>query len=119
MNNITNCHEWLSRCQDQCSDEVRSKVLINEVFGYCGASGVSLILIPQVAKTYREKNVSGISLTFLLLNLWTSSTFLIYGVLEDIWPMILSNIVSLICCCMLLVMYCSWKRPVIATSDHE
>ena len=58
--------------------------LTNEIFGYASALGVSLILIPQVVKTYREKNVRGLSLTFLLLNLWTSEAFLIYGVLERI-----------------------------------
>ena len=94
--------------------------LINELFGYAGALGVSLILIPQVVKTYREKNVRGLSLTFLLLNLWTSGTFLIYGVLERIWPMIVSNIISLSCCFQLLFLYLKWNRKnVVDTTDRR
>lgn len=94
--------------------------LINELFGYAGALGVSLILIPQVIKTYREKNVRGLSLTFLLLNLWTSGTFLIYGVLERIWPMIVSNIISLSCCFQLLFLYLKWNRKnVVDTTDRR
>ena len=94
--------------------------LINELFGYAGAFGVSLILIPQVIKTYREKNVRGLSLTFLLLNLWTSGTFLIYGTLEKIWPMIVSNIISLSCCFQLLFLYLKWNRKnVVDTTDRR
>lgn len=94
--------------------------LTNELFGYAGALGVSLILIPQVIKTYREKNVRGLSLTFLLLNLWTSGTFLIYGVLEMIWPMIVSNIISLSCCFQLLFLYLKWNRKnVVDTTDRR
>ena len=94
--------------------------LTNELFGYAGALGVSLILIPQVVKTYREKNVRGLSLTFLLLNLWTSGTFLIYGVLERIWPMIVSNIISLSCCFQLLFLYLKWNRKnVVDTTDRR
>ena len=82
--------------------------LEHEIIGYSGAFGVSLILLPQVRKTYKDGNVEGISLTFLLLNLWTSGSFLIYGMLEEIMPMIISNTISLLSCISLLIMYCKW-----------
>ena len=102
------------------SESCGGDTLTNEIFGYAGALGVSLILIPQVVKTYREKNVRGLSLTFLLLNLWTSGTFLIYGVLERIWPMIVSNVISLSCCFQLLFLYLKWNRKnVVDTTDRR
>ena len=84
--------------------------LEHEIIGYSGAFGVSLILLPQVRKTYKDGNVEGISLTFLLLNLWTSGSFLLYGILEEIMPMIISNIVSLSSCISLLLMYYKWHN---------
>ena len=84
--------------------------LEHEIIGYSGALGVSLILIPQVHKTYREGNVEGLSLTFLLINLWTSGSFLLYGILEEIMPMIISNTISLLSCVLLLLMYCNWRN---------
>jgi len=103
------------------SESCRSNITItNELFGYAGALGVSLILVPQVIKTYREKNVRGLSLTFLIINLWTGITFLIYGVLERIWPMIVSNIISLLCCFQLLFLYIKWNsRSVVDTTDRR
>ena len=88
----------------------KGDTLEHEIIGYSGALGVSFILIPQVCKTYKEGKVDGLSLTFLLINLWTSGSFLLYGILEGIIPMIISNIVSLLSCISLLIMYCNWRN---------
>ena len=82
--------------------------VVHEIFGYMGALGVSLILVPQVCKTCREQNVSGLSKMFLFLNLWTTVSFGVYGILENIWPMILSNIVSVCSTVVLICCYYKW-----------
>ena len=119
MSNISSNNDSQCHCQEDKIDD--DFVLIHEIFGYCGALGVSLILIPQVLKTYREKNVSGLPQTFLVLNLWTGCTFLTYGLLEHIMPMIISNIIALCSSISLLIMWCRYKnvQPKIGCDNGE
>ena len=95
------------------------KKLEHELIGYLGGIGVSLMLIPQVVKTYQQKSVEGISIMFLFLNLLTGTSFITYGLLEDIHPMIFSNIISIFCSLILIVMYCKWNHKTNHTKNSS
>ena len=54
--------------------------IIFHIFGYIGSGLLSILLIPQVYKTYNTKDVSSLSLNWLYLNLITCLCWLVYGI---------------------------------------
>ena len=67
-----------------------------EVFGYLGAFFLTITLLPQIHKTYREKKMEEFSYIFLGIQLITCICFLIYGILLESIPLILANSVVLL-----------------------
>ena len=64
--------------------------------GYLAGTLVTLAFIPQVLKTLKEGNTDGISLGMYVLYCGGVFLWLIYGLVESAWPIILSNFVTLI-----------------------
>ena len=111
-NSSSNNNNFQYNCTcNNCTYEENVEPL-HELFGYLGALGVSLLLIPQVIKTYKEKNASSLSPGFLVLNIWTALFFLIYGILESILPMLAGNCIAIVCSSLLLIMRCK-QKPVV------
>ena len=54
--------------------------IIFHIFGYTGSGLLSILLIPQVYKTYKTKDVSSLSINWLYLNLITCLCWLVYGI---------------------------------------
>ena len=67
-----------------------------DIVGYIGAVFLSLLLLPQVYQTYKMKKSDQISYIFVILEILTSITFIIYGVFIDSVPIIVANNISLI-----------------------
>jgi MtN3 and saliva related transmembrane protein len=62
-----------------------------ETFGYCGATCLTISLIPQLVHTLKTKRVSDISYGFISLQILTCILFLIYGILLLEKPLIIAN----------------------------
>jgi MtN3 and saliva related transmembrane protein len=69
---------------------------ITDAIGFGGATCTTLAFVPQVLKIWRTRSVNDISLTMYLVFFVGLVQWLIYGILLDSWPMILSNIVTIV-----------------------
>ena len=67
-----------------------------QIIGYTAALCLTITLMPQLIKTYRDKEVEDISKGFICLNLFTSILFLIYGILLQQIPIILANCILIL-----------------------
>lgn len=76
---------------------------VSNIIGYIAAIFLSVLFIPQVVKTYRTKNVQGISLIFLILEVITCILFITYGILIKAVPVIVANCTALLCNILLIV----------------
>lgn len=65
-----------------------------EIVGVIAAILTTSSFVPQVYKTWKSKNVDGISLTMFLALFIGILFWLIYGILIDSFSIILANIVS-------------------------
>tara|TARA_X000000950_G_C13389010_1_gene447439 strand:+ start:34 stop:324 length:291 start_codon:yes stop_codon:yes gene_type:complete len=63
-----------------------------DIFGYLGAFCLTITLIPQIYKTYREKKMDDFSYGFLGIQVLTCIFFLIYGLMLEAVPLIIANI---------------------------
>ncbi len=81
--------------------------MIDEIFGSMGCFFLSLLMIPQVHKTYKCKDVSGISAGYLWLQFGASSCMGMYGLVgENLrYPVIISNAMILLNTCILGVLF--------------
>lgn len=76
---------------------------VSNIIVYVAAIFLSVLFIPQVVKTYRKKNVQGISLIFLILEVITCILFITYGILIKAIPVIVANCTALLCNILLMV----------------
>ena len=67
-----------------------------QIIGYTAATCLTFTLMPQLIKTYKDKEVEDISKYFIFLNLCTSILFLIYGILLQQIPIILANCILIL-----------------------
>ena len=72
-----------------------------DLVGYFGALCISLLYIPQLFEQYNtyknptsQQNIP--SLMFIVLAILTSISFLTYGILRLLYPVIVSNFIALI-----------------------
>ena len=73
--------------------------VVRQFLGYAGAACLSLVLVPQVVKTLRDR-VDHASGGFLVLELLASSSFVAYGWLlpeGEGMPVVVSNASALLC----------------------
>ena len=67
-----------------------------ETIGYVGGFFLTLVLIPQLHKTYKLKKADEISSMFILMSVITSILFLTYAILIKSNPIIVANIIVLL-----------------------
>merc|ERR1712080_788161 len=67
-----------------------------EAVGYAAGVASATMLIPQIYTTCKLKDTESISVGTLILNLLCSTLWLIYGILQNLWPIIISNIPGVI-----------------------
>ena len=70
--------------------------MLADVIGYLAASLTTLAFVPQVAKSYRTRDVSGISLLMYLAFTVGVALWLAYGVMTRAWPVIIANGITLL-----------------------
>jgi MtN3 and saliva related transmembrane protein len=78
--------------------------MIGEWVGFAAAALTTLSFIPQAVKTIRTKETHGLSLGMYVTFTAGIALWLVYGFVLMSWPMILSNIVTLILSATILTM---------------
>jgi MtN3 and saliva related transmembrane protein len=73
------------------------------LIGYCATVVGSLLLVPQVIKTYKTRRVHDLSFLFIILYILNSVLWLAYGLLIDAKPVAIANAVALALCIAQLV----------------
>jgi len=66
-----------------------------DFFGYAAAMLTTVAFFPQVLKSWRTRDLSGVSLTMYGLFTAGVALWLVYGVLLGSWPIIVANGVTL------------------------
>ena len=67
-----------------------------EWMGYVAATLTTLSFLPQAVKTIRSKDASSISLGMYVVFTTGLCFWLAYGIVLGSWPMILSNVITLV-----------------------
>jgi MtN3 and saliva related transmembrane protein len=88
-----------------------SDIDVYTIFGYLGSLSVSLIMVPQVIKTYQIKHADQLSTAMVLLQLAGASFFMVFAVgiqsksgITDAIPLFIANGMVLVLASMLLYM---------------
>ncbi len=82
-----------------------------DLIGYSAATLTTAAFLPQAWKTFRTRDVSGISLTMYSLFTLGVALWLAYGVLQGAWPIIVANAITLALSCAVLAMKVGYHRP--------
>ena len=75
-----------------------------EFIGYAAACFATGAFLPQVTKTVRDRSAKDISLGMYVLFCIGVILWLVYGLLISSWPVVISNVVSLIFSAIILVL---------------
>jgi len=70
-------------------------IALHDLIGYGAAILTTLAFIPQTLKSWRTRDLSGVSLSMYGLFTLGVGLWLVYGILLDSWPIILANLVTL------------------------
>lgn len=81
-----------------------------DLIGYAAAALTTLSFLPQAWKTFRSRDVRGISLGMYALFTTGVAGWLVYGTLQGDWPIILANAITLALSCAVLAMKLRFGR---------
>lgn len=79
------------------------------VAGYLAAFIFTIMLIPQLCKSYVTKDVDDLSVSFILLFLLASSLMIYYSLIAKAFPVLVANFFGLIAGLTLLIAYFIYK----------
>lgn len=71
-------------------------IAIRETIGYLAGSLATIAFVPQILKTLKDGSTKDVSLGMYLLFCSGVALWLVYGFLISSWPVIVSNLVTLI-----------------------
>ena len=77
---------------------------LKDLIGAAAATLTTVSFVPQALKTFRTRDVSGISLGMYSLFATGVALWLAYGVLLADWPIIIANAITLALACAVLAM---------------
>lgn len=89
----------------------------SDILGYLAGTLTTAALVPQVWRTFRTKDVSGISLRMYTIFTIGIAVWLAYGVLLDETPMLVANSVSLVLACTVLAMKLKYGKQDAQAAD--
>jgi MtN3 and saliva related transmembrane protein len=75
-----------------------------DIIGYGAAFLTTASFVPQVVKTLRTRDVSGISLVMYSMFTAGVALWLVYGIILAAWPIVLANTITLSLAVAILVM---------------
>ena len=67
-----------------------------DVVGYAAGFLATVAFVPQVTKTFKERSARDISLGMYVLFCGGVGLWLVYGLLIASWPVIVSNLITLV-----------------------
>ncbi len=70
--------------------------LITDIIGYAAATVGTILMLPQVYKSYRTRRVDDISMAMVIVYIVNCTLWEIYGWLLDSMPIILCNLIALV-----------------------
>ena len=68
---------------------------IVEMLGYAAATLTTISFVPQAWRTFRTRDVSGISLTMYSIFTVGVAAWLAYGAIKGDWPIVVANAITL------------------------
>ncbi len=68
---------------------------LHDLVGYAAATLTTIAFVPQAAKSWSTRDLSGVSLTMYSLFTLGVALWLIYGVILGAWPIIVANAITL------------------------
>ena len=77
--------------------------------GYVAATLTTLAFVPQAVKTLRTRDTRSISLQMYVVFTIGIAFWLAYGLVLHSWPMIVSNIITLVLSAAILAMKLRWR----------
>jgi len=80
------------------------------LMGYAAACLTTFSFLPQALHTFRTRDVSGISLGMYSMFTTGIALWLVYGLLERVWPLVAANAVTLALALVILVMKLRYER---------
>ena len=83
---------------------------LTELTGFVAAILTTFSFVPQVMHVWRTRSVADISLGMYSTYTFGIAIWLIYGILIMSWPVILSNLVTLVLASSVLVMKIRFRR---------
>lgn len=81
-----------------------------ELLGYLGAVLSSITFIPQVWHAWKTKSVGDLSIWMIIILLGNVSTWLTYGILLGLRPVIVANSIILLLAILMLYFKLSFKK---------
>lgn len=82
-----------------------------DVIGFLAAVLTTLSFMPQVWLTFRTRDVSGVSLGMYSVFTVGVALWLAYGLLLQMWPVVVANAITLMLALSILVMKLVYGRP--------
>jgi MtN3 and saliva related transmembrane protein len=70
--------------------------IFTEIIGYIAAVFGTILMLPQVFKSYKTKRVEDISFVMLVVYILNCSFWEVYGILIHSMPVIICNVLALI-----------------------
>jgi MtN3 and saliva related transmembrane protein len=83
---------------------------LSDVLGYLAATLTTISFVPQAWRTFRTKDVSGISTRMYSVFTLGVAVWLAYGIVLGEVPMIFANSTTLVLACAVLVMKLKYGR---------
>lgn len=77
---------------------------LSDILGYAAATLTTVSFVPQAWRTFKTKDVSGISLRMYSIFTAGVAVWLAYGIVLKETPMMVANSLSLVLACAVLVM---------------
>eukprot|EP00055_Hartaetosiga_balthica_P005106 m.14447 g.14447 ORF g.14447 m.14447 type:complete len:151 (+) comp4314_c0_seq1:107-559(+) len=85
------------------------KRLAADVLGYMTAAGLTILLLPQVFKTYKAKHTMGLSHKMNITNFFIAICGIAYAVLIGEIPLLVGEVVVFFCAGSLIIMNLNYK----------
>jgi len=83
---------------------------LTDVLGYVAGALTTIALVPQAWRSFRTKDVSGISLRMYCIFTLGVAIWLAYGIMLHEMPMMLANSVSLVLALLVLAMKLKYRK---------
>eukprot|EP00056_Hartaetosiga_gracilis_P005370 m.84041 g.84041 ORF g.84041 m.84041 type:complete len:141 (-) comp12142_c0_seq2:148-570(-) len=91
--------------------------LAADVLGYMTAAGLTVLLLPQVYKTIKQKHTAGLSNKMNIINSCIAVCGIAYAILIDEIPLLVGEVVVLFCAATLIILNYVYKENTLRVKD--